>query len=341
MPERIYIRSWESFQTALVETLAGVEPWHFLVVRERAQPQCSVQFAMEDAKLHAEAMGNDYLPESRKITSDGELTMQLAGWQLPREGSWWADQAWPATTDDYRRMAARAVTALRDVLQVPSPTKLETEQGRHRAPAAEGAVVRRDEPITEDGPRHLEQTVELELATRPGDARQIEAMLASRLQANDAALRQVEASDREALAAAEELARTEGARIVPPDGCSAEAGMRHVVAVFRDRGNQPQRLLVLEAVAAGMKIGSRLVGRPGVWVDRGSPPYLQWMLEHDPHLRKLFTVEPALRQGVLNRTIGIDYRLVQAGPGGSPAASPVDVAGLETGALKLAGEGRG
>jgi hypothetical protein len=340
MPERIYIRSWDSFQSALVETLAGVEPWHFLVVRERAQPHRSVQFAMEDAKLHAEAVGNDDLPDDSKISPEGELTMQLAGWQLPREGSWWVDQAWPATTDDYRRMSARAVTALRDVFGVPSPTALETEEGRHRAPAPEGAVERRDGPSSETGPRHLEQTLEYELASRPGDAAQIESEFAARLRANDLALRQIEAAERRALTAAEELARSEGARIVPPDGCSAEAGMRHLVAVASNRTNQPQRLLVFEAVGAGSHIGSRLVGRPGIWVDRGSPPYLQWMLEHDPHLRRLFASDPALRQGVLDGTVIIDYRLVRASADGTQATTPVDLSGFDPSGLHLLPEGQ-
>jgi hypothetical protein len=337
MPEPIYIRSWESFQAALVETLASIEPWHFMVVRERSQPQCSVRFAMEDARLHGEAAGNDFLPPSRKITSEDELTMQLAGWQLPREGSWWADQAWPAATGDYRRMAARAVTVLRDVFRVQAPTALETEEGRNRAPAPEGTVVRRDGPGSDVGPRRLEQTVEFQLATRPGQAEQAEALLSASLRANDLALRGLESGDRQALAAAEDLARSEAARVVPPDGCSAEAGMRHLVAVARDRRDRPRRLLVLEAVGAGIQLGSRVVGRPGTWADRGSPPYLRWMLEHDPHLTRLFAADTALRQGVVDGTVTVDYRLVRVLAQG-PAISPVDLSGFDPSSLHLVPE---
>lgn len=330
MAQPIHIRSWQSFQSALADTLIGLEAWHYMVVRVREAPQRSVRFAMQDDRLLGETSSE------HSLSSADQAALRAVGWVQTPRGTLTAEASWPAPSAEYRRLSGMAVALLHGAFRLETPQALETDEGSEPAREREGTVARPPGAGADLGPRRLEQTTEYLLASRPGEAEQHEELFARSLQSNDLGLRQVAAGDRMAVLAAEDFARVEGGAVVPVDGCIAQPGMRHVVAVVRDPEQRPLRLLVTEAVGPDCELGSMLVDEGSrEWAPRGTGPYLRWMLEHDGHLRQLFAGDRALAGGLRDGTVQLDYRLIRVSAQGKVTMSRGQLEGLDPAKLRL------
>ncbi|MEE6257262.1 toxin glutamine deamidase domain-containing protein [Plantactinospora sonchi] len=94
-------------------------------------------------------------------------------------------------------------------------------------------------------------------------------------------------------------------------GISDEPGRSGTLDVTVHKG-PPPTLVVIEAkggdIANTPKLGSREVS-PGVYVEQGSVPYLQWMLENDPDLREALAGESDLLESLKAGTAPISYYL--------------------------------
>jgi hypothetical protein len=117
---------WDSFQAGLAETLATLPEQAVLIIRNRPRPWHFVQFALGDDRLRAEvSSGTDEL--DRVNSTDEELAVFLAaGWEEPPDprDNHGVTLPWPAPSAGYARVAAMAVTALRDAYGVGTPATL-------------------------------------------------------------------------------------------------------------------------------------------------------------------------------------------------------------------------
>ncbi|MGH7882870.1 MAG: TY-Chap domain-containing protein [Candidatus Dormibacteraceae bacterium] len=328
MADAIYISTWESFQPALAETLSEIQPWLFLSVRLINAPQRLVRCAMEDARFYIEAMGNQRLPPAHRVPPEGQQKLRRAGWSPHSDGNWWVGISWPATTVEYQRLSGLVVIALRDVFGAGAPTELETEYGRHPMQAPEGTVARSDAPAALLCPRRLEKEVEAQLAADSALTEAAEGMLAKGLADNDEFLRQIAANDRQAVGVAEEYLQVSGLEVLSNQGCMAETGMRHAVGVERDE-NRVQRLVVVEAAAQDEDIGSRKIGKLATtWADRGTIPYLRWMLDHDPHLLQLLDSDRRITEGLRSGTLPLEYFVLRVSLSGEAVLEQISLASL-------------
>lgn len=105
---------WESFTQALAAELAELPAGALVVISERDGARFA-QFAHDSHRIYAEVSGDQHLPEGQRLSPDVERVLAEAGWQpCPGYGNRWAELAWPASSRQYRELAARVVTALRD-----------------------------------------------------------------------------------------------------------------------------------------------------------------------------------------------------------------------------------
>jgi hypothetical protein len=121
---------WDGFAASLAAALAGLPAGALVVVTERrgaAAPRYA-QFSQTGSELVAEVVENGFLPVERQASDDGEVAILAAGWRPPEPAAgrdnWWQRLPWPATADDYQRLAAAVVVALRDGYRVAGPDTL-------------------------------------------------------------------------------------------------------------------------------------------------------------------------------------------------------------------------
>jgi hypothetical protein len=130
-------RSWEAFQTRLAEALSVLEDEQYLLLRDKTGP-AFVQFAsFGHGGFRAEAVSNTSLKDDEKL-DDGQLQgLRELGWLDPTASVAEAAAAghrdgvaspnhfrdWPHPAP-FAEVAALAVTTLRDVLGVKTPSRL-------------------------------------------------------------------------------------------------------------------------------------------------------------------------------------------------------------------------
>jgi type III secretion system-like peptide-binding chaperone len=112
--------TWDEFRDRLQATLRGLTDRCYLIVS--APEHGYVQFAAAPDELSAEACGPEYTAGPAAHEAD-DPTMLAAGWSAPTRSApnWSAPLQLPALTAEYRALADRCVTALRDVYGVPEP----------------------------------------------------------------------------------------------------------------------------------------------------------------------------------------------------------------------------
>ncbi|MFE3188713.1 hypothetical protein ACFXHA_06860 [Nocardia sp. NPDC059240] len=120
--------SWDRFEAGLAEQLAELPAGALVVIETRVDTELGLaQFAQYEDKLVAELGAAGDLDEGAEPNMPGALLASAAGWHRPDQTdhyNWWVELPWPITTDIYRALAAMAVTGLRDVFHVSSPTRL-------------------------------------------------------------------------------------------------------------------------------------------------------------------------------------------------------------------------
>lgn len=100
---------------AELSTLGGPEEVDtVLIIADRADSDCYVQFSGTASALWAEVVSNNHLPTHRQLTAADERALVAAGWRKPGRGlpNWWTDTAEPG------QAAAMVVAAIRDQLRI-------------------------------------------------------------------------------------------------------------------------------------------------------------------------------------------------------------------------------
>jgi hypothetical protein len=143
------VDDWTGFASALAGELAKLPRDAILIVLERGHEERYVQFAQDPDQLRAETPGDVVDGKPGHLTVRGERLLRAVGWQPQADTRDWGDNywyllPWPATSAEYERLAEAAVTALRDVHEVPGPSDLVYRSwewgGRRRALRLPGAV---------------------------------------------------------------------------------------------------------------------------------------------------------------------------------------------------------
>lgn len=117
---------WTAFADALAAELARLPEAGYLVLVEPGVADLHfVQFAQDVEELRAETAG---AVAAGPLPVRDERLLTAVGWRPPPPGdydtNWWQTLPWPATGEEYQRLAAAVVTALRDVQEVGSPAAL-------------------------------------------------------------------------------------------------------------------------------------------------------------------------------------------------------------------------
>ncbi|SEG16496.1 SseB protein N-terminal domain-containing protein [Thermomonospora echinospora] len=117
--------NWAEFTERLARELAAMEPEMVLVIPHLRQESHYVQ-AFRDARwIRAEAVSGQALPPSAPRFDAEEERLAAAGWRRPGEHpNWTCELPADAAPQEYRRLAAMMVTALRDVQLAASPADL-------------------------------------------------------------------------------------------------------------------------------------------------------------------------------------------------------------------------
>ncbi|MGY0502162.1 TY-Chap domain-containing protein [Nocardia sp. FBN12] len=119
---------WPSFQAALALTLARMPADGCLVIK--ASGNRFAQFTVMGEVIHAEIVDGAVVEDSYEISWEDAARLVADGWAAPSEDSWpnwYREISWPALYRDFEEMADRAVSALRDVLEVAEASELSVE----------------------------------------------------------------------------------------------------------------------------------------------------------------------------------------------------------------------
>jgi hypothetical protein len=118
--------NWAEFTERLARELAAMEPEMVLVVPHRDQESHYVQAFRDARRIRAEAVSGQALPPSApRFDAREEERLAAAGWWRPGEHpNWTFELPAGAAPEEYRRLAAMMVTALRDVQLARSPADL-------------------------------------------------------------------------------------------------------------------------------------------------------------------------------------------------------------------------
>ncbi|MEV0252275.1 hypothetical protein AB0H76_37205 [Nocardia sp. NPDC050712] len=121
---------WSAFATALARCLRDLPVGGVVIIEEAGAHSADrrfTQFRRYPDYLTAEVPGDSSLTPEAQAGVAGTRLMTESGWQQQdpdRGDNRWSELPWPATTSDYRQLAAMIVTALRDGFRIPSPDAL-------------------------------------------------------------------------------------------------------------------------------------------------------------------------------------------------------------------------
>lgn len=122
------VTQWEGFARALSDELVRLPMEAVLILAERDDPKHFVQFLQDTDELQAEAAGGDFGDPIGSLSVRDRRLLDAVGWREPtladEAPTWQYPLPWPATTEEYRRLATAVVTALRDVQEVATPANL-------------------------------------------------------------------------------------------------------------------------------------------------------------------------------------------------------------------------
>jgi hypothetical protein len=125
--------TWPEFERRLAATLESMRPETFLILTTLPDPgdrAVYVQFANATTLLRLEAVGNEYLPEARRLDEAAMARMAALGWQRPGEDEEQHNlfREWPLPAA-WAEAASLAVVTLRDVFGLPGPSALVYQVG--------------------------------------------------------------------------------------------------------------------------------------------------------------------------------------------------------------------
>ncbi len=112
--------TWSDVENGLAVTLTQLRSGSYVVVR--ASTGGYVQFAQTDSELVAEATGTQLLPEAMRYSPTAQARLRELGYR--EEDNWVQCLRWPMTAAQVESLAAASVVVLRDLLQVPDPSRL-------------------------------------------------------------------------------------------------------------------------------------------------------------------------------------------------------------------------
>jgi len=125
-PAEEELLSWTEFTEQLAGELASMEPEMVIVISHRLQESYYVQAFRDAQRVRAEAVSGRALPPSAPaFDARTEERLAAAGWRPPGEHpNWTCELPAGASPEEYRRLAAMMVTALRDVQLAGNPADL-------------------------------------------------------------------------------------------------------------------------------------------------------------------------------------------------------------------------
>lgn len=185
-PERIYrsnmmesgsdfsgqpVEDWSDLSSRLAAVLSelatrdGSSPEAILIISDRTEPYCFVQYACGAVLdgIWAEAANDKSFPKHRRYSREDKKRLRNSGWKKPGNGiptwsySFSSEDADPAQrsvalTQGTWEIAQMSVTALRDVMRIESPRRLTYDAFVNAISGVKGLrVLNAPEPLTLDG----------------------------------------------------------------------------------------------------------------------------------------------------------------------------------------------